>query len=433
MDGHKRNIVFFSLIFFSFLNFACQKKDDDVVAAYKNDNSSASVQCDAESLVRNRFIVKYLDGRIETITAENDHVFESTFLDQHIHEIKRVEYDVKIKTQQNQSSPDSSVDTQATTDWGPGMIQADLVWNQGIKGAGVTVAVVDAAVDYKHVQIFPRLLKNTAEANGLPDVDDDGDGYIDNVYGWDFYKNAPTSDVLPPTGQDGPNVHGTHVAGIILADHTKGSVQGIAPEANLIPLNFMDQLGSGTISNAIPAIKYAVSHGAKIINASWGGGCSQSLKEVIEDIGNRGTLFVAAAGNDGADYDRISPVYYNYPAAFNIPTQITVAASTAVDLLAGFSNKSYKLIHLAAPGENIRSTVPTFAAASGAGYLDGTSMATPFVSGAAALLWSAKPNATVAQIRQALLSSVDVKSLKVSTRGRLNVSRALDEIRRIAP
>ena len=434
MDGRKNAFLFSSLLFsFSLLNSACQKNTEDDVTAYKNDNSSATTQCAPESLVRTRFVVQYLDGRVEVIESENYSVYERNFLDKHFHEIKRVEYDAKISISPFQSLETNEISPAATNDWGPQMIQAEAVWDQGVKGSGVKVAVIDAAVDYRHPQIFPRLAKNMIEFNGSPNVDDDGNGYVDDVYGWDFNKKAPTSDVPAPTGTQHPNVHGTHVAGIVAADHGAGSVQGVAPQAQIIPLNFMDYDGGGTVADAIPAIRYAQAQGAKVINASWGGGCSQNLRDVIVEVGNKGTLFVAAAGNDGYDYDRLPSTYYSYPAAFSIGTQITVAASTALDSVAGFSNKSYTLVHLAAPGDNIRSTVPTFAAASGNGYLDGTSMATPFVSGAAALLWSAKPNATVTQIRQAILSSVDIRSFKVSTRGRLNVSKALTEIRRIAP
>ena len=213
----------------------------------------------------------------------------------------------------------------------------------------------------------------------------------------------------------------------------------MAPQADLIPINFMDDTGGGDISNAISAIQYATARGAKVINASWGGsGCNAALADAINGAGQKGVLFVTAAGNDGYDYDRLSSYYYRYPAVFNLESQITVAATTIFsisgsEILANFSNKSYSLVHIGAPGEYIRSTVPAFASSTGSAYLDGTSMAAPYVSGAAALLWSAKPNATAAQVKQALLSSVDNKSVKVSTRGRLNVTKALTEIRRIVP
>lgn len=434
MDGLFRLIIsiFISLIFIS-----CQKNESNEVTAYKNDNSSAGFNCPTSKLNRNKFIVQYLDGRIEIVEAENDAVFEKNFLNHRFNEIKRVEYDSYVdrgSTQFRMDFKNTKIETLRATDWGPQMIKAEYAWSRDIRGQGVKVAVIDAAVDFKHSQLRPRLLANQSELNGISGVDDDRNGFIDDVYGWDFYRNEPTSPVDPPLNPgDEPNVHGSHVAGIILADHETGDVQGVAPKASLVPLNFMSDQGGGSVSDAILAIQYAASQGVKIINASWGGGCNQNLKDVIANIGQRGILFVAAAGNEGYDLDRVPEYYYNYPAAFTIPQLISVAATTSLDSIAIFSNKSHSLVHIGAPGENIRSTVPTFASPNGSGYLDGTSMAAPFVSGAAALLWSTRPSASVAQIRQALQSSTDFKAFKVSTGGRLNIEKAVQEIQRIVP
>jgi subtilisin family serine protease len=431
MDGRKSASLVFSLLFFALFLSACEnKKTVQDVADY----NSQSVACPYGEYATNKFIVSYEDGRIEVVNAESTDLLEKNFIEPRLNEIKRVEYDSKVRISPSVKLDDSSVQTQSSSDWGPAIIEADSAWNEGIYGEGIKVAVIDAAVDITHKQIIPRLSKNTAEISGSSGLDDDQNGYTDDIFGWDFYRKSPNAVVNPPAPNKSPNVHGTHVAGIILADHSKGDVWGVAPKAELLPVNFMDDEGGGSISDAIPAIKYAVDRGAKIINASWGGpGCSTILNDAITEAGSRGTLFVTAAGNDGIDFDRVHPSYYQYPAVFNIESQITVAATTTTDLIAAFSNKSYSMVHIAAPGDSIRSTVPTFAASSGAGYLSGTSMAAPFVSGTAALLWSIKPNATVAQIKQALLSSVDSGPFKVSTRGRLNVQKAVDEIRRIVP
>jgi subtilisin family serine protease len=308
------------------------------------------------------------------------------------------------------------------------MIHADAVWNQGFYGQGVTVAVVDTAVDITHPQLIPRFAINDKEANGKSGQDDDGNGYVDDILGWDFIRNAP-----PAVITDNQVYHGTHVAGIIAADPTKGSMSGVAPQAKILQASFIDE-NNGSMSDAIKAIQYAAFRGARIINASWGGpDCSATLQETIAEVGNQGVLFVVASGNDGYDYDRLGPTSYQYPAVFNLPNMLSVAATDALDQLTSFSNRSYSLVHIGAPGSDIRSTVPTITDSSGYRVLQGTSMATPFVSGAAALLWSAKPTATVAQIRQALVNSTDFRSYKVSTQGRLNVEKALTEIRRIVP
>jgi subtilisin family serine protease len=203
----------------------------------------------------------------------------------------------------------------------------------------------------------------------------------------------------------------------------------MAPQAELIPAQFIADDGGGSLGDAILAMQYAASRGAKIINASWGGApCVSSLRDEFEELEKQGILVVVAAGNEGQDIDDTP----DYPAAFNLPNQITVAASSMSDFMTSWSNSGYRLVHVAAPGENILSTIPGNKIAS----MDGTSMSAPFVSGAAALLWSAKPKATAVQIRKALLSSVDISpghEFKVNSRGRINVEKALQELIRMTP
>ncbi|MBX2995526.1 MAG: S8 family serine peptidase [Bdellovibrionaceae bacterium] len=393
---------------------ACSQKS---VSGTFPESGNSAFACDGFK-IENRFLVEWEDGRITTVEAENKNVFIEKFLKPQLDQIRYVEFDRPVwLNQEDMQFETTAIGTQTT--WGQAMIEADSAWNQGVRGQGVKVGVVDAAVDYTHPQLSPRLDANTAEINGQGGVDDDGNGYVDDKYGWDFYGNKPQ-----PTITSG-NVHGSHVAGIILADHNTGTLPGIAPRASLVPANFMDQGGGGTLGAAINAINYVSSRGVKVINASWGGTyCSSSLKNTVRALEQKGILFVVAAGNEGNDLD-IQP---EFPAAFDLPAQLTIGATRSSDFFAGFSNSSYKYVHLAAPGDQIYSTVP-----GGYAYLSGTSMAAPFVSGTAALLWSAKPQATLAQIRQALMNSVDVKDYRVMTRGRLNVRKALDEIRRLVP
>jgi subtilisin family serine protease len=244
---------------------------------------------------------------------------------------------------------------------------------------------------------------------------------VDDVHGWDFKYNRPlTKD---------NNIHGTHVAGIIAADPSKGSVQGMAPQATIMPLAFLGSDGSGDTSDAILALQYAINMKAKVANASWGGSdCSITLKNMIKSFGDNGGLFVVAAGNDGADIDQ----YPTYPASYvtdTVSNIITVAASTWLDDEAGFSNDGVNSVYLAAPGLDITSTVPISATyPDGIAALSGTSMATPFVTGAAALLWSDRPKATYQQIKDAILNSVDAGPFKVKTHGRLDVANAIQYI-----
>jgi subtilisin family serine protease len=414
-----------SLLMSAFFLVACgNKKTTETVFDQSIGHACESMSVDGE------YIVQWEDGRITTESYATNEKFVSDFVEPNLDLIKIAEKNKKIFLHPTALITDSFDEVD---NWGQDAIQAQQVWSQGIYGQGIKVAVVDAGVDYDHPQIQPRLDKNLLEFNGLPNVDDDDNGFIDDIYGWDFFANKAKAG-LPSQGKSD---HGTHVAGIIAADHNTGEIKGVAPQATIIPVKFLDPEKGGNIDDGIKAIKYAVSRGAKIINASWGGdagpngeGCSTVLREVISSIEKKGVLFVAAAGNEGAntDYDlsRMS-----FPASYTLPNIISVAASSSNGALASFSNYGFKRVHISAPGNMIWSTV-----FSGTYPMPGTSMASPMVAGAAALLWSAKPNATYAQIRQALFSSVvSINGFQsaVSTKGHLNLPRALQELNRIAP
>ncbi len=373
-----------------------------------------SSACMGQAL-ENRFIVQWEDGKFTTETAVNAEEFKKNFIEPQLKDIKYVEYDRMLKLEEQ-----SIIRGAATGDsWGQDTIQARALWSAGIKGQGIKVAVVDAFVDVSHPQIRPRIAINTGEIPGNG-IDDDGNGVIDDYYGANFASSGNTGT---------PSSHGTHVAGIIAADHTAGTVEGVAPLAQIIPAQFIGNDGGGSLGDAVLALQYSANRGAKIINASWGGApCVASLREAFKVLESKGILIMVAAGNDGRDID----AYPEFPASFSFSNQITVAASSMTGFMTSWSNRGFGLVNLAAPGETILSTVP----GGGVAYMDGTSMATPFVSGAAALIWSDRPQATAQQVRKALLSSVDVtpgREFKVSTRGRLNVSKALLALRQLVP
>lgn len=365
--------------------------------------------------IQNRFIVQWEDGKFTTESAVDAEDFKKNFIEPQIQDIKYVEYDRPLKLEE-QSIVRSAV---AGDSWGQDMIQARALWSAGVKGQGIKVAVVDAFVDASHPQILPRIAINSGEIpnNG---IDDDGNGVVDDYYGANFASSSNTGT---------PSSHGTHVAGIIAADHGTGAVEGVAPQAQIIPAQFIGNDGGGSLGDAVMALQYSAQRGAKIINASWGGApCVASLREAFKSLESKGILIMVAAGNNGKDVD----LYPEFPAAFSFSNQITVAASSMSDFMTAWSNRGFGLVNLAAPGETILSTVP----GGGTAYMDGTSMATPFVSGAAALIWSDRPQATAQQVRSALLSSVDVtpgREFKVSTRGRLNVVKALVKLRQLVP
>ena len=388
-----------------------------------NDSQVQADSC-ATTAVPNSFIVKWKSGAITQENAENREALERDLIRPNKSEIDYAENDHTIHVAPVPILRDATVTAPSAvaTNWGQTKVSAQAAWSQNLFGDGVIVAVVDSGADITQPQLKNQLAINPNEVvNG---VDDDSNGYIDDVNGWDFSTIDPSN----PTYRGSPNVtdgagHGTHVSGIILADPAAGPVQGLAQKAKLLPLRFMDANGDGLVSNAVLAINFAVARGAKIINASWGGGgCTKSLQQAIANAGSKGVMFISASGN-GDSYGRGLDLDTNpvYPAAYGISSQITVGSANSSDVMSGFSNFSPVLVNLLAPGEQIYSTWPGGITA----ILDGTSMATPFVSGAAAILWSYRPKATLNQVRTALLSSVDGFGYPASSGGRLNIASAL--------
>lgn len=295
-------------------------------------------------------------------------------------------------------------------------IDAPEAWDKQKGSQDVIVSIIDTGVDYTHPDLADNMWTNPGEIpnNG---VDDDNNGFVDDYRGWDFANNDsdPKDD----------NRHGTHVAGTIgaVGNNARG-VTGVCWTIRLMPLKFLDAGGSGSTSNAVKAIIYAVDNGAKILSNSWGGGGSSSaLKDAIVYADNKGALFVAAAGNEGKDNDK-QP---NYPSNYDVENVIAVAATDHRDRLASFSNYGATTVDLAAPGVSIYSTTP----GNNFEYLNGTSMATPHVSGAAALIWAHYlPTADKDLVKYRLFGAVDyVRDLqnKMLLDGRLNVNNALTD------
>ena len=294
-------------------------------------------------------------------------------------------------------------------------VRAIEAWDAAT-GANVTVAVVDTGVDYAHADLVPNSWTNPLDpANG---VDDDQNGFVDDVHGADFVDEDSN-----PTDDAG---HGTHVAGIIGAKGNNSiGVAGVNWDAKIMALKFLDADGQGNTADAANSIDYAVSHGARVINASWGGPAfSQALYQAVRRAGDKGVVFVAASGNDGENADA-KP---DFPAAFDLPNVISVAATDSGDDLADFSNYGAVSVDVAAPGDDIESTVPDNIEDSGYASFSGTSMAAPFVAGAAALYLSRFPQAPGAEARAAILQSADklpTLAGKVASGGRLNLAKML--------
>lgn len=278
------------------------------------------------------------------------------------------------------------------------------------------VAIIDTGLDTNHfvVQDTSALWTNAAEIAGNG-IDDDGNGYVDDVHGWNFVDNSGNM-----YDDDG---HGTHVAGIILSvDQNIYATPLHEAKIRVMPLKFLNGNGVGTTSNAIRAVYYAANMGASVLNNSWGGPTySAALHEAVAYTYTKGALFVAAAGNAATDNDG-TPMY---PASYNVPNVISIAATTDYDYLATFSNYGATTVQLGSPGVYILSTIPNNLY----GTSSGTSMAAPFVAGTAAQMKVEAPNMLGYQMKSILMSQYSAVSQltgKVSTAGRLNSSSSVN-------
>ncbi len=292
-------------------------------------------------------------------------------------------------------------------------------WELTTGSPSVTTAVVDTGVDMSHPDFGAAIWRNPGESGGEAEtngVDDDRNGLVDDWRGWDW-----AADDNDPADVYG---HGTHVAGTIGARADETGVVGVNREGMLIPLRVLGDDGSGTVADVIEGYRYAAGQGAEIVNASLAGAwASQAERDAIAAAPN--TLFVVAAGNGGidgvGDNNDTAPVY---PCSYALNNVLCVAATNQNDQVAVFSNYGANSVDLGAPGTNVLSDYP----GGRYRYLNGTSMATPHVAGAAGLVWAARPEATVAEVKQALLDGVDpVASLagRTVSGGRLNATAAV--------
>jgi subtilisin family serine protease len=304
-------------------------------------------------------------------------------------------------------------------------IDAPAAWDMSHDASNVVVAVVDSGLDYRHEDLVENVWQNPGEsANGS---DDDGDGYVDDLHGINCIDGSGD-----PNDDEG---HGTHVAGTIGAVGGNAiGVTGVAWRTQLMALKFIGADGNGWDSDAIECLDYAIMMkttrgvNVRVINASWGSSdFDPALRDALQAAQNAGILTVAAAGNSGANHD----LQAFYPASFALDGVIAVAATTQTGALASFSDYGSTTVQIAAPGQFILSTLP----GDRYGYLSGTSMASPHVAGAAALVASQSPGISVHELRMRLLDTADrTPALKNSVvSGRLNLAAALQAAGGAAP
>jgi thermitase len=295
-------------------------------------------------------------------------------------------------------------------------VAALKAWLKTQGSSKIVVGVLDTGVDYTHLDLVSNIW---FRPDNVPQYKDDELGTFNDERGFDAADN--NSDPMDDNG------HGTHCAGIIGAegDNSEG-ISGINWKVQIMPLKFLGRGGFGTTKDAIESINYAIDRkrngvNLRIISASWGSTAySKALEDTIRAAGEEGILFIAAAGNNGSSNDKTP----HYPSNYDLPNVISVAALDRNDQLASFSNFGVKTVHIAAPGKDILSTWlnDDYREASG------TSMATPYVSGVAALILANEPNLSVEKLRERLLKSVDkLDSLngKIESGGRVNAAKAL--------
>lgn len=295
-------------------------------------------------------------------------------------------------------------------------IDAREAWSVTTGSRDVVVAVIDTGMDWEHPDLNANLWVNEAEQSGSAGVDDDHNGYVDDMIGWDF-----VNDDNNPTDTEG---HGTHVSGIIGAVGDNGTgIVGVNWTVSMMGIRYLGPYG-GSTAEAVDAIEYAVDNGADVINASWGStGYSYAIRDAISYANDHDVLFVAASGNDGKNSNNQG----FYPASYDLPNIVSVASTTYNDRLAGSSNYGSASVDLGAPGEPIYSTYPGGSYA----WLSGTSMASPAVAGAAALALSVNPSVGAREMKELLMSTADPISAlqgRVVSGARLNVNSLVQAV-----
>lgn len=305
----------------------------------------------------------------------------------------------------------------------PGSPGSDInvlkVWDKFLTGKkSIKVAVMDTGIDWDHEDLKDNLYTNPGESGPLAynGIDDDGNGYVDDVHGWNALDNSPNS-------RD-DHGHGTHVAGIIGAVGDNGiGVSGVNWEVSLVPIKMLGKTNSGYVSKTIEALEYALANDIDIINASWSGlPYSDIILGLMNKLSEKGVLFIAASGNETGNTH--TPVHF-FPEFYQVPTVISAAATTKAGEISVMSNWGEDVADLAAPGDHVLSTY------FGNKYseMTGTSMAAPQIAGACALLKAYYPWMSALEIKKRILAStrpLEALTMKVNTQGTLNILNAIN-------
>ncbi len=311
----------------------------------------------------------------------------------------------------HRSQLSSSAIPDSSRAWNLQAMKAPDVWERGVTGVGIIVAVLDTGVDINHPDLDRNIWTNTSEIPGNG-IDDDRNGFVDDRNGWDFLNqdNSPND----------ANGHGTHVAGIIGALRNGVGVTGVAPSVKIMPIQVLDTGGKGSTFDIDRGIRYAVDNGAKIVNISIGSNFNnQALVDSIAYARSKGVLIIAGAGNDAANIP-------TFPAAYSrqFDNVISVGSHDAAGVQSANTNNvgTSRAVQVDAPGERIYSTHLK----DGYRTMSGTSMAAPHVTGLAALILAANPNLTPSQVRLIIVDSADRPISASDARGGIDAVAAID-------
>ncbi len=372
------------------------KKADSSTAKQKSLSTEPSFSVSKAQLalpLDNSVVVTLSDSEREALVARAD--------------VESIEVDAKVKAF---FDPNDTAYPEQYALSGTYGIRAPLAWDITRGSTRKLVAIIDSGIDFTHEDLQETIWTNPGEvaSNG---IDDDANGYIDDIRGYDFGSDLGDSD---PTDENG---HGTHVAGIIAATGNNAlGVIGVAWNTAVIPVKCLDDQGDGYISYLVHALDYVATlkdqgYPIAVVNMSLGTNePSDALNRAVARVAARGIILVAAAGNNsGQNNDKVP----SFPANSDSANVISVAATTASGALASFSNYGPTTVDIGAPGQRILSTVPPLIKGASYEYIDGTSMAAPVVSGVVALIAAANPAASSALIRDILLSTAKpLSSLK---------------------
>ncbi|WHH58411.1 S8 family peptidase [Petroclostridium sp. X23] len=387
-----------------------QKKTNRFIVKYKAEKPSEDITSKIEDEIHNVRSLKnkQLENRFQVIVTKNKMSREDLMEDiknQNAESIiEYIEPDMEISL-----PPEAAVSEQET-------VVASVYGSEGIYGApmgeDVIIAVIDTGMDITHVGLADNIWRNTGEIPGNG-IDDGQNGYIDDVNGYNFYDD---NNVVHNPSAMMDEQHATHIAGIIAAVDNNTGITGVASKAKIMPIKVFSN-GTAYVSDIIEAISYAESMGAKVANMSWGG--SENSMALKEAMAQSGMLFICAAGNYGTNND-IRPIY---PASYNLNNILTVTSVSEAGELSSFSNYGPASVHVAAPGQNILSTMP----ANTYGRKSGTSMAAPYATGEAALLYTQNQSSTAQQVKEAIIKSADLLPALIGRiySGRINCQNAL--------